>query len=93
MLGKYSILVNLKRKPYKVILANREGNVQIWRETPFIKMRIPNRHIKLIVLDSINIGKHNIILEVLWIRKHNPKINWENNSLQFNKYAYKANIK
>jgi len=62
MLGKYSIFINLKRKPYKVILANREGNVWIWRETPLIEIRMPDRHIELIVLDNINIRRYNIIL-------------------------------
>jgi len=65
----------LKRKPYKIILVDREGNIWIWRETPLIEMIMPSRHIKLIVLDSIDIGRHNIILEALWIWKHNPEIN------------------
>jgi len=81
MFGKYSISVNLKRKPYKVVLADREGNVWIWRETPLMEMRMLDRHIELIVLDSMDIRRYDVILGALWIRKHNSEINWENDFL------------
>jgi len=93
MLGKYSIPVNLKRKPYEVVLADGEGNTWIRRETPLMEMRMPDGHTELIALDSMDIGRHDVILGAPWIRKHNPEINWENDSLQFSRCACKASTK
>jgi len=46
-----------------------------------MKMIMPDGHTKMIILDIMTLESHQVILRSPWIRKHNPEINWENDTL------------
>ena len=41
-------------------------------------------HVETVVFDVADIGDDNLILGVNWLRRHNPSIDWERSTVQFN---------
>ena len=51
-------------------------------------MNISGGHTELIQFDVIELGDHQIILGILWIKYHNPTINWTLERITFEGYSY-----
>ena len=48
------------------------------------------QHTERISLNIVNI-KYNIILGMLWLRIHNPTVNWQTRILKFPNYSHRTN--
>jgi hypothetical protein len=46
-------------------------------------------HPELIKFNILEIGDYDIVLGILWLRKHNLSINWQTERITFNRYIYK----
>ena len=75
LLGKFRERLIIKKQLYKLeavnnIDINPEGKI-----TQKINLELHlSQHNKLIILDIIKQMNHNIILEIPWLKKHNPDI-------------------
>ena len=71
---------------YPLLLVNGEetpeGRVQV--ETCPLSMNA-ERHSEKIVLDITEIGKHEVILGMPWLRQHNPTVDWGKGLIKFDK--------
>jgi len=43
-------------------------------------------HVERMRIDICNLGRTDIILEMLWLQAHNPKINWETEEVKMTRY-------
>ena len=43
-------------------------------------------HVERMRIDICNLGRTDIILEMLWLQAHNPKINWETGEVKMTRY-------
>ena len=43
-------------------------------------------HVERMRIDICNLGRTDIILEMLWLQAHNPKINWETGEVKMKRY-------
>jgi len=43
-------------------------------------------HVKRMRMDMCNLGKTEVILGMLWLQTHNPKINWKTGEVKTTKY-------
>ena len=93
LLGKLRKRLIIKKQSYKLEIVN---NIDINPEGKIIQevnlgLHLP-QHNELIILDIIKQMNHNIILRILWLRKHNPDIYWNNNIINFwcNCIGYKS---
>jgi len=53
---------------------------------------IIKQHSKQINLNITQISRHNIILEILWLKTHNPHIDWKTERIWFAE-KFKSSIK
>jgi len=82
------IPLNHKRHPYEVtVMDGSPGGRDGWvrKETAPMEMIMPDGHTEMIILDVMTLGSHQVVLGSPWIRKHNPEINWENDTLRFSR--------
>lgn len=71
--------------PYPIQTINRSPvQDDLVRYQCKVSMNI-GKHNEEIILDIVNTGRHGIVLGLPWLRLHNPNINWEENTLVFNK--------
>uniref|UniRef100_A0A183CNF3 RNA-directed DNA polymerase n=1 Tax=Globodera pallida TaxID=36090 RepID=A0A183CNF3_GLOPA len=57
------------------------ANGLIERECTF--QVIMNDHVEEITCDVAPLGRHTVVLGIPWLKKHNPKINWSQGTLEF----------
>ncbi|RAL65789.1 hypothetical protein DID88_005454 [Monilinia fructigena] len=74
-----------KQKPYQLQLvdgqlAGSDGNVS--QETRPVQMNI-NQHSEVIQLDVVPLGQQQIILGMPWLKAHNPRIDWSQETVTF----------
>jgi len=43
-------------------------------------------HVERMKMDVCNLGRTDIILEILWLQAHNPEINWETGKVKITRY-------
>jgi hypothetical protein len=75
-----------KRCPYQLtLLGGKDAGIDGWvrKETKPMEMLMPGGHMEVIVFDLIPLGRHYVVLGTPWIRKHNPDIDWVNNTVDF----------
>jgi hypothetical protein len=41
-------------------------------------------HLKWLNFDIVPMGRYDVVLGILWLKNHNPAINWKIGGLQFN---------
>jgi hypothetical protein len=79
----------VKAEPYTLTVVNgepidgEEGMVEVATRKMFFEM--PGGHIEQLAFDVTTIGRHDIILGMPWIRKHNPSIDWKKDTISFDK--------
>jgi hypothetical protein len=84
----FGISTQVKNTPYTLTVADgtdasyRDGLVDI--ETVRLRMDTGD-HMEWLQLDVTQIGRHEIILGMPWITKHNPTINWQTRQLVFDR--------
>jgi len=51
-------------------------------------------HVKRMRMDVCNLGKTEVILEMLWLQVHNPEINWETGEVKMTRCPplYRRNL-
>src|SRR5271168_4521466 len=78
-----------RKKPYTLevvdgtLLSDKESGL-ITSETPLLD-HTSKGHFERIKLDIVPLGRHQIILGVPWLRRHNPSIDWKKGIVQFRK--------
>lgn len=86
---RHGIRTEVKKQGYQLVLA--DGKVAEYRhgeidtETVRSKMVTDGTHMEMIRLDVFPLGRHQVILGMPWIRKHNPTIDWKNGTITFNR--------
>nr|XP_036581414.1 reverse transcriptase domain protein [Colletotrichum truncatum]KAF6789765.1 reverse transcriptase domain protein [Colletotrichum truncatum] len=87
---------NQKQNPYR--LRNVEGKEveygggSIDQETAQLPL-LYYGHQELISLDITEIGNHDVILGIPWLRRHNPQIDWVTGRIKFNPASEKHSTK
>ncbi|KAL0937059.1 reverse transcriptase domain protein [Colletotrichum truncatum] len=87
---------NQKQNPYR--LRNVEGKEveygggSIDQETAQLPL-LYHGHQELISLDITEIGNHDVILGIPWLRRHNPQIDWVTGRIKFNPASEKHSTK
>lgn len=76
-----------KSDPYQLGVVDgtpidNDANGMVLSETKTIAM-VVNGHHERIQFDIVPIGRHMIILGKPWLRQHNPRINWKDDTVQF----------
>lgn len=74
-----------KEKPYELIVIDgselpSQGRVN--RETTPVRLQI-GAHQEQITFDIVRMATHNIVLGRPWLVKHNPRINWKTDQIEF----------
>ena len=73
-----NICGKIKKEPYKLAIVDRSAigfrNRKVLIETEPIKLQI-RTYKELICIDITAVARHDIILGIPWLRKHNPNIN------------------
>src|SRR5271168_2223377 len=78
-----------RKKPYTLevvdgtLLSDKESGL-ITSETPLLDLTSKG-YFERIKLDIVPLGRHQIILGVPWLRRHNPSIDWKKGTVQFRK--------
>jgi hypothetical protein len=77
-----------KKEPYELALVNgktkRDNDGMVTKETLVFSMTI-NEHTENTKLDITQLGNHEIILGMPWIKKHNPVIDWVKGTISFDR--------
>ena len=77
-----------KKEPYKLALvdgkAKRDNNRMVTKETLAFVITI-SEHAERAKLDVTQLGNHEIILGMPWIKKHNPIIDWVKGMISFDR--------
>jgi hypothetical protein len=78
------IKIQFKKEPYQLLtvdgtaISSDEGWVK--RETGPLPMAISKHH-EEITLDIAETGRHHVILGIPWLRTHNPRIEWDTDTI------------
>ena len=62
------------------------------REIRLLLVQI-QQHNKHNIFDIIDMANHQIVLGILWLEEHNPKINWKTHSFKFDGCGCAATFK
>jgi hypothetical protein len=81
LIGKYGLETHKREKPLRVTHVQGKTVVVI-NEQVICKMQI-GLHTEVIIFDVCLIGKHKVILGVLWLTQHEPKVQWEKRQISF----------
>jgi hypothetical protein len=77
-----------KKEPYELALvdgkAKRDNDGMVTKETLVFIMTI-SEHTERAKLDVTQLGNHEIILGMPWIKKHNPIIDWVKGTISFDR--------
>jgi hypothetical protein len=77
-----------KKEPYKLALMDgktkRDNDGMVTKETLVFSITI-SEHAENTKLDITQLGNHEIILGMPWIKKHNPIIDWVKGTISFNR--------
>lgn len=77
-----------KRIPYQLtLLGGKEAGIDGWvrKQTCAIELIMQDGHAELAVFDLVPLGRHTVVLGTPWIKKHNPSIDWVDESLTFDR--------
>jgi hypothetical protein len=78
---KLRILGQIKTEPIPIIGLNGElFKEKLDQETGDLIIDI-NDHEEMINFDMMKLGKYKIVLRILWLSKHNLKIDWKTNKI------------
>ena len=89
---QYNIPQELKEYPIplEVVDGRPISTGHITHSTPSMHVLINQDHTEKISLDIAPIGRHQLILGIPWLKQHNPAINWQTHSIQFESDYCKA---
>ena len=81
----------LKNKPYPLMVVDGEpistNKGMVTHETVLLEMVMLRRHKETIQFDIVHMDNHACILGILWLKKHNPQINWWEENIVMSQYA------
>jgi hypothetical protein len=95
VVSAHDICTRVKEESYSLVMADggqasyRDGTVDI--ET-FPLAMLGGEHMEEIVLDVTELGKHEIILGMPWIKKHNPIIDWKKGTLDLTRCKCQSSV-
>jgi predicted aspartyl protease len=93
---RLGLVTREKRNPYTLAMVDGtaigQGDGKIVTETAPVRMRIGS-HEERISLDVAEIGTHQVILGIPWIKRHNPEIDWDADQLDFTRCDCKGSTK
>lgn len=87
--SKMRVVTELKEEPYELTLI--DGNpIEIAKgtiacETTVCTMAIGTNHQEEIRFDLAPLGRHMVVLGMPWIKKHNPSVDWVQETLKFDR--------
>ncbi|MGH2639282.1 MAG: retropepsin-like aspartic protease [Rhabdochlamydiaceae bacterium] len=84
-------LIQRKKDPYPLMVVDGEpissNNGMVTHETVAMEMVMLQGHREMMQFDIINMGNHACILGVPWLRKHNPQVNWRDDTIVMSQCA------
>lgn len=90
---QHNISQKLKEKPIPLEVADGRpiSTGHITHSTPSLNLVIKNQdHSEKIIFDIAPLGRHQVILGIPWLKKHNPAIKWSTHSIKFDSDYCKA---
>jgi hypothetical protein len=82
LVDKHGIATRKKRKGYELIAVDGSPLPNVDNETTSLPMAI-QRHHEEVVLDVVEMARHDIVLGTPWLKQHNPIIDWKTGVLNF----------
>jgi len=91
LVDKYGIATRKKKKGYELIAVDGSPLPNVDNETILLPMAV-QQHYEEVVLDIVEMARHDIVLGTPWLKQHNPNIDWRTGVLNFERCDCVVNI-